>query len=140
MEVRVSVYTPWHLWTFLEGIPRVEIVYHSMHYVDLIRSFLGEPSGVHAKTVKHPATPKLAATRSNIILDYGDEIRASIEAANTSDFIEHPPRRKTVETADADGGCVPRRLITPVRASLLPTIAGRRRESASPRVARRALI
>jgi predicted dehydrogenase len=37
MEVRVTVYMPWQLWTFLEGIPRVEILYHSIHYVDLIR-------------------------------------------------------------------------------------------------------
>jgi predicted dehydrogenase len=49
-----------------------------MHYVDLIRSFLGDPTGVYAKTVKHPASPKLAATRSNITFDYGDEIRAAI--------------------------------------------------------------
>jgi predicted dehydrogenase len=78
MEARITVYTPWHLWTFLEGIPRVEILYHSMHYVDLIRSFLGDPLGVYAKTVKHPASPGLAATRSNLIFDYGNGIRAAI--------------------------------------------------------------
>jgi predicted dehydrogenase len=78
LEVRVSVYTPWHLWTFLEGIPRVEILYHSIHYVDLIRSFLGEPLGVHAKTVRHPRAPKLAATRTTMALDYGDTVRATI--------------------------------------------------------------
>ncbi|MGC4074080.1 MAG: Gfo/Idh/MocA family oxidoreductase [Nibricoccus sp.] len=78
MEIRVTVYMPWHLWTFLEGIPRVEILYHSIHYVDLIRSFLGEPRGVYAKTVKHPLTAKLASTRTNIALDYGDTLRANI--------------------------------------------------------------
>ena len=78
LEVRVTVYTPWHLWTFLEGQPRVEILYHSIHYVDLIRSFLGDPRGVYAKTVKHPANPKLAATRTHLMLDYGDTTRASI--------------------------------------------------------------
>src|SRR5262249_24031933 len=52
MEVRVTVYMPWHLWTFLEKAPRVEILYHSVHYVDLIRSFLGEPKRVHALTIK----------------------------------------------------------------------------------------
>jgi predicted dehydrogenase len=78
MEVRVTVYMPWHLWTFLEGIPRVEILYHSVHYFDLIRSFLGDPRGVHAKTVKHPKTQRLASTRTNIALDYGDLIRANI--------------------------------------------------------------
>lgn len=78
LEVRVSVYTPWQLWTFLEGIPRVEILYHSIHYVDLIRSFLGEPRGVQALTVRHPHAPKLAATRTTLALDYGDTVRATI--------------------------------------------------------------
>jgi predicted dehydrogenase len=86
IEVRVSVYTPWHLWTFLESAPRVEILYHSIHYIDLIRSFFGDPRGVYAKTVKHPATQKLASTRSNIILDYGDTLRANITANHGHQF------------------------------------------------------
>lgn len=86
MEVRVTVYMPWHLWTFLEGIPRVEILYHSVHYLDLMRSFLGDPAGVYAKTLKHPKMPKLASTRSNIILDYGDMVRANIETNHGHEF------------------------------------------------------
>lgn len=78
MEVRVTVYTPWHLWTFLEKAPRVEILYHSVHYIDLIRSFLGEPRRVHALTVKHPDTLKLHSTRTNIALDFGEVLRANI--------------------------------------------------------------
>jgi predicted dehydrogenase len=78
MEARVTVYMPWHLWTFLEKAPRVEIVYHSVHYVDLIRSFLGEPHRVHALTVKHPDTLKLHSTRTNIALDFGQTVRANI--------------------------------------------------------------
>jgi len=78
MEVRVTVYMPWHLWTFLEKSSRVEILYHSVHYVDLIRSFLGEPSRVHALTLQHPDTLKLHSTRTNIALDFGRTIRANI--------------------------------------------------------------
>ena len=51
----VNVLTPWHLWGWLAEIPRVEIVYYSIHYIDLIRSFLGDPAGVYAKTNKHPS-------------------------------------------------------------------------------------
>lgn len=79
MDVRVTVYTPWQLWTFLEGIPRMEILYHSIHYVDLVRAFLGEPRGIYAKTVKHPKQAKLMNTRTNMALDYGDTLRANIE-------------------------------------------------------------
>jgi predicted dehydrogenase len=78
MEIRVNVETPWHLWTFLEGIPRLEILYHSIHYLDLLRSFLGEPRGVYAKTVRYPGLDKLAATRSTIVPDYGDFLRATV--------------------------------------------------------------
>jgi predicted dehydrogenase len=78
VEVRVTVYTPWEQWTFLEGIPRVEILHHSVHYLDLVRSFLGEPASVYAKTVKHPKMTKLASTCSNVILDYGDATRANV--------------------------------------------------------------
>lgn len=80
MEVRVSVYTPWRLWSFMQGIPRVEILYHSIHYLDLLRSFLGDPRGVYAKTLKHPLAPQLAPTRSTLILDYGDTVRACVSA------------------------------------------------------------
>lgn len=78
IEVNVNVYTPWHLWTFLYKAPRVEILYHSIHYIDLIRFFLGNPSGVYAKTTKHPLMQELASVRSNIIMDYGEMIRANI--------------------------------------------------------------
>ncbi|MEO8415599.1 MAG: Gfo/Idh/MocA family oxidoreductase [Ginsengibacter sp.] len=78
IEVNVNVYTPWHLWDFLFKAPRVEIPYHSIHYIDLVRSFLGNPKGIYAKTVKHPQMRELASVKSNIIMDYGDFTRANI--------------------------------------------------------------
>ncbi len=78
IEIQVSTYTPWDLWTFLSKAPRLEILYHSIHYVDLVRSWLGNPLGVYAKTVRNPQTPNLAATKSVIVLDYGEWTRAVI--------------------------------------------------------------
>lgn len=78
IEINVNVYTPWQLWDFLYSSPRVEILYHSIHYIDLVRSLLGNPVSVYAKTVKHPVMNELASVRSNIIMDYGDLIRANI--------------------------------------------------------------
>jgi predicted dehydrogenase len=78
IEINVNVYTPWHIWDFLQAAPRVEILYHSIHYIDLVRNLLGNPGSVYAKTTKHPAMPQLASVRSNIIMDYGDMIRANI--------------------------------------------------------------
>ncbi len=79
IEFRVQVNTPWHLWGFLFPLPRVEILYHSIHYVDLVRSFCGTPQGVYAKTMSHPTAPNLrGGTRTMIIMDYGDNPRVNV--------------------------------------------------------------
>ncbi len=78
IEVNVNVYTPWHLWDFLTTSKRVEILYHSIHYIDLIRNLLGNPRSMYAKTTKHPSMHQLASVRSNIIMDYGEMIAANI--------------------------------------------------------------
>ena len=79
MEVRVQCNTPWHLWGFLFPLPRVEILYHSIHYVDLARSFCGSPQGVYAKTMSHPTAPDLkGGARSMIIMDYGENPRVNV--------------------------------------------------------------
>ena len=86
MEVKVSVHMPWELWSFLSTAPRLEILYHSIHYIDLVRSWFGNPRSVYAKTVKSPRTPELAATKSVVILDYGDDKRVFITSNHSHDF------------------------------------------------------
>lgn len=79
VEVRVQTHTPWELWPFLRGIPRLEILYHSIHYLDLVRSFLGDPRSVQAWVGGEPAGSKeYADTRSTAVLDYGNDLRCLI--------------------------------------------------------------
>lgn len=77
MEVRVTLNTPWELFPHVMVHPRLEIQYHSIHYIDLVRSFLGDPKTVMAKTLRHPAKT-LSSTRSTILFDYGDTTHAVI--------------------------------------------------------------
>jgi predicted dehydrogenase len=78
IEINVNVMTPWQIWEFLFDLPRMEIVYHSIHYIDLVRKLAGEPNSIFARTIKHPEMPKLASVKSVIYMDYGDFMRASI--------------------------------------------------------------
>ena len=78
IEVRINLYTPWEYWAFIKGVPRLEILMHSIHYLDLIRSLFGEPRGVYCRGARHPKLPDYADTRTSIILDYGDTIRAGL--------------------------------------------------------------
>ncbi|TDW92299.1 Gfo/Idh/MocA family protein [Kribbella sp. VKM Ac-2566] len=70
-EIRVSVRTPWEMFPYVLELDRLEINMHSVHYLDLIRSFLGDPTGVSAVTVRHPEKTH-ANSRSDIALTYGD--------------------------------------------------------------------
>ncbi|WP_316758173.1 Gfo/Idh/MocA family oxidoreductase [Pedobacter aquatilis] len=85
MEVRVTIKTPWEIFPHVIIHPRLEIQYHSIHYVDLIRSFLGNPQSVLAKTLKHPAK-NLSSSRSTILFDYGDTMHAVINTNHDHDF------------------------------------------------------
>lgn len=78
IEININVLTPWQLWDFLFTLPRMEILYHSIHYLDLVRQLAGEPSSIFARTIKHPDMPQLASVKSMLYLDYGENMRASI--------------------------------------------------------------
>jgi len=77
--------TPWGLWKFLEPLPRVEISLHSIHYLDFIRALLGDPSGLHARSMGHPSS-KIAQTRTAAILDYGDTVRCALSINHNHGF------------------------------------------------------
>lgn len=71
LEIRVTVDTPWHLFPHVRTLPRLEINAHSVHYIDLVRSFVGDPAGVSATSVHRPGAD-VANTRTAIILHYPD--------------------------------------------------------------------
>ena len=85
VEVHLNLVTPWHLFPFLRGVERVEIAVHSIHYLDLIRSLLGNPAGVHAHTLGHPAS-EMAQTRTAAILRFGEDVRCCLSVNHDHDF------------------------------------------------------
>ena len=104
IDVRIVIDQPWHLWPFLRTTPRLEVPYHSIHYLDTIRWLVGEPGGVHCRVVRHPALPDFTDTRSSIILDYGDRIRCSLTLNHT--HRAGPKYRASQMTIDGIDGAV----------------------------------
>ncbi len=86
IEVNLNVNTPWHLFPFLKAMDRVEIAVHSIHYLDLIRSLVGAPQGVFARTMGDPRSPDMAQTRTTSMLDYGDKLRCVLSINHNHDF------------------------------------------------------
>lgn len=98
VEAHLAIHTPWAMFAFLKGLPRVEIAVHSIHYLDLFRSFVGDPRGVHARTLGHPKSD-MAQTRTTAILDYGERLRCALSINHDHDF----GRRNQVAELRFDG-------------------------------------
>ena len=86
IEVRLQVRQPWESWSFFRHAPRLELLYHSIHYLDTIRMLAGEPSGVYCRAVAHPLYPDFSDTRSSIILNYGNRLRCSLTLNHTHPY------------------------------------------------------
>lgn len=86
IDIHLAVYMPWEMWSFMPRLDAIEIPLHSVHYLDWIRSILGEPRSVYAKTVPHPRYPDLKDARSSIILDYGAAARCCLSLNHTYNF------------------------------------------------------
>ena len=86
VEFRLCVNTPWDLFPFLKKLDRVEILVHSVHYLDLARHLLGEPTGAYARTVQHPRYPDLKSTKTTAILNYGQRVRCALSLNHDFEF------------------------------------------------------
>jgi predicted dehydrogenase len=75
LEVHLNIFTPWSLFPFLLPMKRVELLVHSIHYLDSIRALFGTPKGVFARSLPDPRAPGLAQTRTSVLLDWGDQRR-----------------------------------------------------------------
>ena len=105
VEVRIVDRQPWEQWSFLQTAPRLEVLYHSIHYLDAIRSLAGEPRGVYCRAVAHPALPAFRDTRSSIILDYGDRLRCSL-TLNHTHAAKGPQRASMFKVEGTSGAAV----------------------------------
>jgi predicted dehydrogenase len=75
----INVETPWSLWPWIIAGERVEVLYHSIHYLDTIRALLGrEPRLVFADGTTIPGYPTRAETRTNIQLIFEGTTRATV--------------------------------------------------------------
>jgi predicted dehydrogenase len=72
IEIHVNVLMPWLSWPFLASVPRLELTYHSIHYVDLVRDLVSpyEPTSLHCRTSRHAAMSELSPVRSSLSFEF----------------------------------------------------------------------
>ncbi|WP_069802476.1 Gfo/Idh/MocA family protein [Thermogemmatispora onikobensis] len=75
----INVETPWHLWPWILEGPTVEVMYHSIHYLDTIRSLVQqEPRLLFADGTTLPGYASNGETRTLLHLIFDGHLRATV--------------------------------------------------------------
>lgn len=89
MSFTVDVKTDWSGWSWLVRSERLEIMYHSIHYLDAVRSILGDPSRVFCAASRTPGQAEAGESRtiSTLLFDSGARALLHVNHENrTGDF------------------------------------------------------
>lgn len=70
VQVQVSINTPWDLWPWIAAQPRLEVLFHSIHYLDSLRYLFGDPALVTSRHTKHPAQKAKGETKTITTWEY----------------------------------------------------------------------
>ena len=77
--IQVNISTDWSAWDWLVDSPRLDLMYHSIHYFDSVRSLLGSPERVFCAAGRRPGQLAAGETRTMTTMLYADGRRALVE-------------------------------------------------------------
>ncbi len=79
VTVDVDIETDFTAWDWLVTSPRLDLMYHSIHYLDTVRALLGDPHSVYCAGGRRPGQAVAGETRTFTTLTYEDGRRALIK-------------------------------------------------------------
>jgi len=77
-QIQVSTLTPWHMWPWLRDAEHLEVMYHSIHYLDSLRYLFGDPTHVTSRHAKYPGQLERAETKTVTILEYASALQTVV--------------------------------------------------------------
>ncbi|MFD0665774.1 Gfo/Idh/MocA family protein [Thermocatellispora tengchongensis] len=89
MTFTVNIFTDWSGWDWLVGTERLEIVYHSIHYLDAIRSILGDPELVFCTGSRTAGQLPKGETRTMSTLVFPGDVRALVHVTHENRTGDH---------------------------------------------------
>jgi predicted dehydrogenase len=66
------------MWPWLAQVPRLEVQYHSIHYLDALRWLFGDPTWVTSRHAHYPKQGARAETKTITVLDYDNGLQALV--------------------------------------------------------------
>jgi len=90
VSIQESMLSPWHLWPWLATSPQLEVMYHSIHYLDGMRFLFGDPEWVTSRHTRNPGEDRVRGeTKTITVLDYEDGLQGlvAVNHSNNSDDV-----------------------------------------------------
>lgn len=78
MYVSVDILTDWSAWPWLVESPRLDLMYHSIHYFDTVRAVLGDPVDVTCARGRRPGQLAAGETRTITTMTFGSGALANV--------------------------------------------------------------
>ena len=78
VQVQVSIHTPWDMWPWIASQPRLEVLFHSIHYLDSLRFLFGDPTLVTSRHARHPTQKAKGETKTITTWEYANGLQILI--------------------------------------------------------------
>ena len=106
-QIQVSVATPWHMWPWLAAVPGLEVLFHSIHYLDALRYLFGDPEWVtsrHARYANQGAVK--GETKTITVLDYAVGLQALVSVNHYNEYADPFATFRFIGTEGAIDGTI----------------------------------
>ncbi len=106
-QIQVSCATPWHMWPWLAAVNRLEIMFHSIHYLDAIRFLFGNPAWVTSRHARYPNQGSVKGeTKTVTVLDYDNGLQALVAVNHYNEWAEPFATFRFIGTEGAIDGTI----------------------------------
>ena len=78
VQVQVSIHTPWEMWPWIASQPRLEVLFHSIHYLDSLRYLFGDPILVTSRHGRQPVQLIKGETKTITTWEYANGLQILI--------------------------------------------------------------
>ena len=76
--IDISILTEWRAWPWVLTVEGLDLMFHSIHYFDSIRSLFGLPERVWSSGSGYPGQAPVGETRTITVFEYSDTFRAMV--------------------------------------------------------------
>ncbi len=106
-QIQVSITTPWHMWPWLAAHPTLDIMYHSIHYLDAMRFLFGDPEWVTSRHTRYPRQGSVQGESKTVtVLDYADGLQALVATNHYNHYADLYATFRFIGTEGAIDGTI----------------------------------